>query len=76
MPRITLHIGPAVYRAIATTEEAAALDVAALEQEATLLATLPPAQRDAAAAALLATALGIARLNGKTALSASQEPTK
>jgi len=72
MPRVTLRIGPAIYRAIATLEEAAALDVAALEHEATLLATLPPAQRDAAVTALFTLHLGIARLNGKTAHSASQ----
>ena len=75
MPRITLTIGPAVYRAIATPEEVAALDVAALEREASLLAWLPPAQRDAAATALFDLHLGIARLNGKTAHSASQEPS-
>jgi hypothetical protein len=70
---LTLAIGPDHYRALVTEAEAAALDVAALERDAQALTTLPPALRHAAATALMALHLGIARLDGKTAHSASEE---
>jgi len=70
---LTLHIGPVRYRAHVTADEAAALDVDALRRDAQTLALTPPAQRDAAATALLRNALGLARLNGRTPRSASEE---
>jgi hypothetical protein len=72
---LTFTIGPDSYRAHVTADEAAALDLEALRREATTLATLPPRLRHKAAAALIELHLGIARLDGKTALSAPQEQT-
>jgi len=70
---LTLTIGPDSYRALVTPAEAVALDLAALERDAQTLALMPPAQRDAAAAALMRDALGIARFSGKTPRSASED---
>jgi len=70
---LTLTIGPDTYRALVTEAEAAALDIDALTRDAEALAALPPALRHAAATALMALHLGITRLDGKTALSASED---
>jgi hypothetical protein len=70
---LTLTIGPDSYRALVNADEAAALDVAALQREAQALALMPRALRHEAATALMALHLGVARLSGKTALSASEE---
>ena len=72
MPRVTLTVGPAHYRAIATPEQLDALDTAALQRDAEALAWLPPALRDKAVAALFALHLGVAPDSGRTALSASR----
>jgi len=73
MPRVTLHLGVATYRALATPEQLDALDTAALQRDAAALALLRPELRDKAVAALFALHLGIARLDGRTALNASKE---
>jgi len=70
---LMLTIGPDSYRAHVTADEAAALDVDALTRDAQALATLPSRLRHAAAAALIELHLGIARLDGKTPRSASEE---
>ena len=75
MPRVTLHLGAATYRALATPEQLDALDTAALQRDAAALAPLPPALRDRAVAALFALHLGIAPDSGRAALSASKEST-
>jgi hypothetical protein len=70
---LMLSIHGDTYRATITEAEAAALDVDALTRDAEALAALPPALRHAAATALMALHLGITRLDGKTALSASED---
>jgi len=73
MPRVTLHLGAAQYRALAPAATLERLDTAALQRDAEALAPLPPALRDKAVAALFSLHLGIAPDSGRTALSASQE---
>jgi len=70
---LMLSIHGDTYRATITEAEAAALDVDALTRDAQALAQMPPALRHEAATALMALHLGVARLSGKTALSASEE---
>ena len=75
MPRVTLHLGAAQFSALATPEQLEALDTAALQRDAAVLALLRPELRDKAVAALFALHLGIARLGSRTARRASKEPT-
>jgi hypothetical protein len=63
----------AVVTGFMTADEAAALDLAALERDAAALAILPRALRHEAATALMALHLGVARLGGKTAHSGAEK---